>query len=105
MIIANTKAIQAAGISSKTIDPEGGKIDREKDGYPSGPFREAAAQIIFAAMPMPDMQRITATTKECFKKLAGKGITSAGVILQTDEEGILGKQGAYDILLMNALID
>ena len=105
MVIANTRAIQAAKLSAKTVDPQGGRIDRENDGYPAGPFREAAAQALLAAMPMPDMQRIMAAAKTCFEKLASRGITSAGVMLQTDEEGILGKQGAYDVMLMNALMD
>jgi len=105
MVIANTKAIEAASASAKTPDPEGGKIDREPDGFPAGPFREAAVAIPLGAMPMPDMQRIRGVAQNCFQRLASHGITSAGVILQTDDEGVFGKQGAFDILLMNVLLD
>jgi len=105
MVIANSRAIAAAGVSEKTPDPEGGRIDREGDGYPAGPFREAAASIPLAAMPMPDMQRIRSAAKICFENIVAQGLTSAGVILQTDEEGVFGKTGAYDVLLMNALLD
>jgi predicted amidohydrolase YtcJ len=54
---------------------------------------------------MPDMQRIRRAAQLCFQRIAAHGITSAGVILQTDEEGVFGKQGAFDVLLMNALLD
>ena len=39
----NTKAIEMAGISEKTPDPETGVIVREEDGFPSGLFREIGA--------------------------------------------------------------
>lgn len=37
---ANTKAIEMAGITADTPDPETGEIQREEDGYPSGIFME-----------------------------------------------------------------
>lgn len=105
MVIANTQAISAAKVSANTPDPEGGRIDREPDGYPAGPFREAAAPLALAPAPLPEMSRIAAAAKTCFNQIAAHGLTSIGVILQTDEEGVFGKQGAYDVLLMNALLD
>ena len=39
----NTKAIELAGISAKTPDPETGEILREADGYPSGIFFDMEA--------------------------------------------------------------
>jgi predicted amidohydrolase YtcJ len=105
MAIANTRAIEAAGVSASTKDPEGGKIDRASDGYPLGPFRETAVQIPFGAMPMPPIETIIDTAKTIFKKIAAYGITSAGIILQTDAEGVFGKQGEYDVMLMSLLLD
>lgn len=105
MVIANTKAIEAAGISASTKDPEAGIIDREQNGYPSGPFRESAAQILLDAMPLPDMQSFIAGAALTFKKLVSHGITSAGVVLQTDEEGPAGAQGAFDLPLMQMLLE
>lgn len=37
---ANTKAIEMAGITAETPDPETGELQREADGYPSGIFME-----------------------------------------------------------------
>jgi predicted amidohydrolase YtcJ len=41
-VIANGKAMQLAGISRKTADPEGGKIVRDDRGRPIGVFLETA---------------------------------------------------------------
>ena len=43
MIIANTKAIAAAGITNAVQDPAGGKIDREAGGIHRGPSEERDA--------------------------------------------------------------
>lgn len=53
MIVANTRAIEAAGVSAATRDPDGGRIDREPDGYPAGAFRETAVHLIFGASRCP----------------------------------------------------
>ncbi len=100
MLIANTKAIEAAKISAATPDPEGGRIDREKDGFPAGLFRELAVKMILDAMPMPDLSQFLAAAERTAKKLCSFGITSAGAILQTDEQGPAGAQGKLDLLAM-----
>jgi predicted amidohydrolase YtcJ len=105
MIIANTAAIEAAGIGAGTVDPEGGLIDREPGGFPAGPFREAAAQIIVSAIPFPDIQVFLRRARETFGRLAARGITSLGAVLQTDGEGPAGQQGGLDLLAMQMLLD
>jgi len=104
-VIANTKAIETTGVSASTEDPEGGAIDREPDGYPAGPFRETAVEFPLGALPMPEIQKITSTAKVVFEKIVARGITSGGIVIQTDEEGTFGSQGAYDVLLMTILLD
>ncbi len=105
MIIANTKAIEACGVSAKTEDPEGGKIDREPGGFPAGPFRENATKILLKTMPMPDLDTITQSAVSVFDKIAASGITSIGMILQTDEEGVAGATGVFDVPLMELVLD
>ncbi len=104
-VIANTKAIEAMEISALTENPQGGEIDREPDGYPSGPFRETAVEFPLGALPMPEIQTVVDTAKVVFEKIVAHGITSGGVVLQTDSEGVFGSQGAYDVLLMTMLLD
>ncbi len=104
-IVANSKVIEITGISASTDDPEGGCIDREPDGYPAGVFRETAAQILLDAMPFPEIQTILDATSASVNKIAAHGITSIGMVLQTDEEGISGSKGVFDIPLMEMVHD
>lgn len=104
-LIANTKAIEAAGVGASTPDPEGGRIDRESGGFPSGPFRESAMALILAALPLPDEASIRDAAGISFKRLASYGISSAGVILQTGEEGPAGTAGSFDSFVLQMLLD
>lgn len=104
-IIANTAAIEAAGVSAMASDPKGGIIEREGDGYPSGVFSETAMSILLEKMPFPEMDTIMKTGISVFDRIVKQGITSIGMILQTDEEGVAGSQGAYDQILMEMLLD
>ncbi|RJP33606.1 MAG: amidohydrolase [Actinobacteria bacterium] len=104
-LVANTAAIAACSVGASTPDPEGGLIDREPGGYPAGPFREAAATILKDRLPLPDLQSFLAGAESAFLKLAACGITSVGAVLQTGEEGPAGAQGAFDITLMQLLLE
>ncbi len=104
-LVANTKAIQAASISSATADPEGGVIDREGDGFPSGVFRENAKELILSAVPFPDLPQLMDGAKTSFERLASFGITSIGAVLQTDEEGPASASGAYDMMALELFLD
>ena len=46
---ANARAMELAGVTSKTPDPEGGEIVRDKRGQPIGVFRETAQGLISRA--------------------------------------------------------
>jgi len=47
----NSKALEAAGITSDTPDPEGGKIDRDAEGRPTGLLREEAIGLVSGLLP------------------------------------------------------
>lgn len=51
MALANSKAIELAGITASTPDPAGGTIVRGPDGTPAGVFKDAAQDLIFAVIP------------------------------------------------------
>jgi len=104
-IIANTAAINAAGITAATPDPAGGTIDREPGGFPAGPFRETAAQMLLRNMPLPGPGQVIEAGRAAFGKIAACGITSAGIILQTGNEGVYGDLGRFDVPLMNRLME
>ena len=104
-VFASTRAIEAAGVTASTQAPEAGIIEREVDGYPSGVFREIAAQLILNAMPMPELEVLVDGTRQTFNRLASLGLTSLGVVLQTGDEGPAGSAGAFDVPAMQLLLE
>lgn len=42
----NSRALQIAGITARTPDPPGGRIERDASGEPSGTLRETAAELV-----------------------------------------------------------
>jgi predicted amidohydrolase YtcJ len=104
MVIGNTLAIESAGITRGSGDPEGGVIDREADGTPAGPFRENAVAMLLDAMPAPDLDQLRGGAREAFGRLTRRGVTSAGIILQTDREGPAGEAGALEVAGMQLLL-
>ncbi|MBD7996633.1 amidohydrolase [Arthrobacter sp. Sa2CUA1] len=48
---ANTAAFEAAGITAKTPDPDGGRFEREADGTPAGTVHEGAVDLFNHAKP------------------------------------------------------
>lgn len=99
-LIANTRAMTLAGVSAGTPDPENGVIERESDGIPSGIFREGATSLILDRIPLPDESALFKGAEALAERLLGFGITSLGVMLQTDENGPAGKIGAFDVPAM-----
>lgn len=48
--LANAKAMELAGITGKTENPEGGEILRDRNGQPTGAFRETAQRLIYGPL-------------------------------------------------------
>jgi predicted amidohydrolase YtcJ len=101
----NGVALAAAGLASVPADPAGGRLARAADGTPAGACFEAAAQRLLGALPPPSLERLHETARASFARLAACGITSAGVVLQTDEEGPAGAAGSLETLGMTMLLD
>jgi len=78
--VANSVALSESGINETTPDPEGGTIDRDEHGAPTGVLRETAAGLISSALArgghVSEVQLIDALTR-----LSGLGITSIGAMI------------------------
>jgi predicted amidohydrolase YtcJ len=61
--------------------------------------------MLFGAVPSPSLERLRDTARSSFRRLSACGITSAGTILQTDEEGPGGAAGALEWLGLQLLLD
>jgi len=101
----NTRALAAAGIDAATPDPPGGRIERDAEGRPLGACFETAAQRLLGAAPSPSIDRLREGARTTFARLPACGITSAGVILQTDEEGPAGAAGRLESIALQLLLD
>jgi predicted amidohydrolase YtcJ len=53
MALANSVALERAGISARTPDPPGGVIVRDPDGRPTGILKDAAMALVWQILPEP----------------------------------------------------
>ncbi len=57
---ANSLALEAAGITADTPDPEDGRIERDSDGNPMGTLQEGAADLVGRVLPEVTEEEIRA---------------------------------------------
>jgi len=53
MALANSAALELAGIDKSTVSPEGGDIVRDADGEPTGILKDNALNLVIKAIPKP----------------------------------------------------
>lgn len=75
--VANTRALQLASVTVATKDPEGGKIDRDEGGTPTGILREKAQGAVWAVIPKPTRETRLSAIELALADLASHGVTSA----------------------------
>ncbi len=75
--IASTAALKAAGITAQTPAPEGGKIDHDAQGEPTGILREGAQGLVMAKVPPPTPQQRRRAAELSLADAARWGVTSA----------------------------
>lgn len=78
MALANTKALELASITEKTVDPIGGQIVRDpKTNQPTGILRDNAMALVERLIPLPDQAEIADAVRASLAELRQNGITSA----------------------------
>jgi predicted amidohydrolase YtcJ len=75
--VANTRALQLASITIASRDPEGGKIDRNENGEPTGILRDKATEAVQAVVPQPTHEKRQEGIAVALADLAEHGVTSA----------------------------
>jgi predicted amidohydrolase YtcJ len=73
--VANSAAMKAAGITSSTTDPEGGRIVRDSSGNPTGVFIDAAQSLIDRAVPAASFELRKRRVLAAAEKIASTGLT------------------------------
>lgn len=75
--VANTRALQLGSINLASRDPQGGHIDRNENGEPTGILRETAQDAVLSVIPKPSHQQRRQGLELALADLAQHGITSA----------------------------
>jgi predicted amidohydrolase YtcJ len=76
MGLANSKALQAAGVTKATADPPNGHIMKDASGEPTGEFKEAAQGLIDAKIPPRTMEDRYQSLLAHMDEAAAAGLTS-----------------------------
>lgn len=75
--VANSKALEIAGISRNTSPPSTGQIDSDpKSGEPTGILKEAAYDLVLSSVPKPNEDELTEACFLACEKAVEAGLTS-----------------------------
>lgn len=85
----NSKALELAGITKDTPNPEGGVIERNEDGEPSGTLRETAQNLVLSTLPSFSIKEYKEAL-QYFQDYANKnGYTQVNHMLGENQETIV----------------
>lgn len=85
---ANTRALELAGITAETPDPQDGRIERDADGSPSGTLHEGAAELLGDVMPETTVEELRRGLLDGEQYLLSHGVVGW-------QDAILGEYGGY----------
>lgn len=74
--VANSAALKLAGIDPNTVDPEGGQIDHDEHGIPTGVVREAALGLVTQAIADPTEDELERNIERGLNAFLAEGVTS-----------------------------
>lgn len=96
MGLANSKALELAGITKNTPDPDGGLIERDPEtGEPTGILKDNAMDLVFKVIPPPSLEENIESTLRALEEARKFGITSVQDMTQP------GELEAYEQVMMN----
>jgi hypothetical protein len=102
--IANTKALELAGITKDTSAPEGGEIRKDEKGELTGVLSELATSLVLTLITPPSREIIDNAAKEGFNIFASKGLTSLQGVIQAEAGAEMGDAGAFELPILKSLI-
>lgn len=103
----NSKALALAGITAETPDPEGGEIERDENGEPTGVLKENARLIMDKIIPAKTREEVTDSIVDLSRLLASLGITGMSdmgnlddtdyydIYMEAREKGMVQKIGMF----------
>lgn len=91
----NSSALRAAGITRETVEPSGGRIERDAQGNPSGVLVDRAMRLVEKVQPAPSDAQQRAALLAALQQMNSVGLTGVG------DAGI----SAHEIALYRELAD
>jgi predicted amidohydrolase YtcJ len=76
--VANSAALEAAGLMGPGQDPPGGRIGRDRNGLPNGLLLESAMRLVADVQPPPALDRREEGILHAQQLLLSRGVTSVG---------------------------
>lgn len=98
--VVNTAALKAAGITSSAKTPEGGAIDLDANGEPTGIVRESAQGLVRKVIPPPSAAERRMADQLAVADAVAHGVTSAQDFSDWDDFLVfeqLEKEGKLDL--------
>ena len=94
--LANSKALELAGITKNTLDPDGGLIDRDiETGELTGILKDNAMDLVYKVIPPPSLEENIESTLRSLDEARKLGITSVQDMTQP------GELEAYKQIMLN----
>lgn len=75
LAVANSRALEQAGINDQTPDPPEGAIERDSSGRPTGVLRERAANLVKEVVAQPDETVLADAMRDGIEILHSLGVT------------------------------
>lgn len=100
LVVINSKAMEIFNINENTPVPEGGEIQKNKEGQLTGILTENATNFVMNKITPPESEIIKKAASEFSQNLARKGITSVHGLLELDTEGGVENLGGISIPIM-----
>jgi predicted amidohydrolase YtcJ len=99
--VANTAALEAAGLMGPGQDPPGGRIARDRNGLPNGLLLESAMRLVADVQPPPTLERREEGILSAQRLLLSRGVTSVGAAVN---RGFADDLRAYQRLAESGLL-
>ncbi|MDI5973470.1 amidohydrolase [Streptomyces sp. SL13] len=91
----NSRALRIAGVDARTPDPVDGRIERDRDGVPTGMLQEGAMTLVAVRMPPVTVEDQVAGLLRAQDLLHAFGVTAWQDALVGDHAGIADPTAAY----------
>src|SRR5262245_28702757 len=85
----NSAALARAGVTRTTLDPPGGRLERDPAGEPTGIVREHAVRLFAALAPPEGFERDLTRVREAARALHTEGITAVHDFEAAEEHRVL----------------